>query len=179
MPRLVVPDPRFQASFLAAIAEPDPAHATQASSLAIDLQLEWSDPEMFARWVLAVVADADPDHPRSPDRVPTTERWWVEGDTYLGRVRIRHRLTAALRRDGGNLGYALRPSARGHGHGVGMVAAARPVLAGLGIDPALVTIAVDNVASRRVVERNGGQEVDVLDGRVRYHLPTGDVLSSH
>ncbi len=173
MPRLAVPDPRFQASFLAAIAEPDPAHAIHAPSLGIDLQLGWSDPEVFARWVTVVAADADPGQPRSPERVATTERWWVDGDTYLGRVSLRHRLTAALRRDGGNLGYALRPSARGHGHGVGMVAAARPLLAGLGIDPALVTIEVDNVASRRVVERNDGRQVDVLGGMVRYHLPTG------
>lgn len=152
----------------------DDGGGSQASSLAIDLQLDWSDPAVFERWVGAVVADADPDQPRSVDRVPTSERWWVDGETYLGRVSVRHHLTPGLRRDGGNLGCALRPTARGHGHGVAMVAAARPVLAGLGIDPALVTIAVDNLPSRRAVECNGAREVDVLDGMVRYHLPTSD-----
>jgi predicted acetyltransferase len=41
-----------------------------------------------------------------------------------------------------------------------------------GIDPALVTCDVDNEASRRTIERNGGVYEDTRQGKLRYWLPT-------
>jgi hypothetical protein len=41
--------------------------------------------------------------------VPVTERWFVEGTDYLGTVIIRHRLTPALERAGGHVGYHVVP----------------------------------------------------------------------
>ena len=61
--------------------------------------------------------------PRRGGRVPQTTLWWVSGDEYLGRVSIRHRLTAHLREIGGHIGYDIRPSARQHGHAIAMLAA--------------------------------------------------------
>ena len=43
----------------------------------------------------------------------------------------------------------------------------------LGIDPALVTCDVDNVASRRVIEANGGILEDERRGKLRFWVPTG------
>src|SRR5690242_3199976 len=82
--------------------------------------------------------------------------WWVDGDEYLGRIAIRHRLTAQLRASGGHIGYDVRPSARRRGHATAMLRAALPVARALGVDSALVTCDAGNVASRRVIERNGG-----------------------
>jgi predicted acetyltransferase len=62
--------------------------------------------------------------------VPATTRWWVSDDEYLGRLTIRHRLTAHLRNVGGHIGYDIRPSARRCGHATAMVAAALPVARG-------------------------------------------------
>ena len=50
--------------------------------------------------------------PRRGGRVPQTTLWWVSGDEYLGRISIRHRLTAHLREIGGHIDYDIRPSAR-------------------------------------------------------------------
>jgi predicted acetyltransferase len=44
--------------------------------------------------------------------------------------------------------------------------------AGLGVDPALVTCDDTNVASRRVIEKNGGVLEDVRDGKLRFWVPT-------
>ena len=33
--------------------------------------------------------------------VPSTTWWWCEGDTYLGRIAVRHKLTDKLRKIGG------------------------------------------------------------------------------
>jgi hypothetical protein len=41
--------------------------------------------------------------------VPMTTLWWVDGERFLGRLAIRHRLTPALEKAGGHIGYDVRP----------------------------------------------------------------------
>ena len=93
------------------------------------------------------------------------------GDEYLGRISIRHRLTAHLREIGGHIGYDIRPSARQCGHATAMLAAALPVARSLGIDPALLTCDEDNIASRKVIEASGGMLEDNRHGKLRYWVP--------
>jgi predicted acetyltransferase len=42
----------------------------------------------------------------------------------------------------------------------------------LGVNPALLTCEVTNVASRRVIEINGGQLEDQRGGKLRFWIPT-------
>lgn len=89
----------------------------------------------------------------------TTYRWIIEGDDLLGAIALRHRLEdGAL--EVGQVGYGIRPSARGRGLATWalrqMLATART----LGLDRILIVCAVDNAASARVIERHGG----VLEG---------------
>lgn len=65
----------------------------------------------------------------------------------LGRLAIRHRLTLQLREVGGHIGYHVRPSARRYGHATAMGRAALPVARNLGIESALLTCDITNVAS--------------------------------
>jgi len=104
--------------------------------------------------------------------VPCTTLWWVEDDEYLGRLAIRHRLTEWLRKVGGHIGYDVRPTARRQGHATAMLRAALPRARELGIDDVLVTCDVDNVASRRVIEANGGRFEDERDGKLRFWVLT-------
>jgi predicted acetyltransferase len=105
--------------------------------------------------------------------VPATTYWWVDGTEYLGRLQIRHRLTPWLLGAGGHIGYDVRPSARRRGHATAMLANALPIAAGMGIDPVLITCDVDNVASRRVIEVNGGVYENERFGKLRFWVPTG------
>ncbi|MBR2099255.1 MAG: GNAT family N-acetyltransferase, partial [Firmicutes bacterium] len=41
--------------------------------------------------------------------VPATTLWLVDGDRFLSRVNIRHRLTPHLMQFGGHIGYMIRP----------------------------------------------------------------------
>jgi len=73
---------------------------------------------------------------------------------------------------GGHIGYDVRPAARRRGHATRMLALALPVAHTLGIDPALVSCDVDNVASRRVIEHSGGKQENESAGKLRFWVPT-------
>lgn len=134
----------------------------------------WHDPEVFAAYVASVRAKALEDTPRPQGVVPSTTLWWVDGDTYLGRLTIRHRLTPWLRELGGHIGYDIRATARRRGHATAMLRAALPVAHRLRIERALVTCDYDNVASRKVIEASGGVFEDRRQDKLRYWITTGD-----
>jgi predicted acetyltransferase len=132
---------------------------------------ELIEPDVRA-YVERLKAEALEETPRRPGWVPCTTLWWAEGDEYLGRIAIRHRLTPALTEVGRHIGYDVRRSARRQGHATAMLRAALPVARRLGIDRALITCDVDNLASRKVIEHNGGVLVDELNGKLRYWVRT-------
>jgi predicted acetyltransferase len=100
--------------------------------------------------------------------VPETLLFAFAGARIVGRVAIRHRLSARLEREGGHIGYVVVPEFRRRGYGTRLLTLALRIAGDeLGIDPVLVTCDDDNAASIRVIERNGGVLQDVLaaDGR--------------
>jgi predicted acetyltransferase len=168
---LVAPTVAVHASFLAAVIE------YQGEDRCTDLDVNLlAAPDGFAAHVAVLDAEALPDTPRPAGIVPQTTLWWVDGAEFLGRISIRHHLTEALRQLGGHIGYDIRPTARRRGHASAMLRAALPVAARLGIDPALVTCDVDNVASRRVIEANGGRPDQPGEGKLRFWVPTSSRL---
>ena len=132
----------------------------------------WATPEGFAEYVGSLRSQALEDAPRPEGFVPATTLWWVEGEEYLARVAIRHRLTAHLLEVGGHIGYDVRSSARRRGHATAMLSAALRVAHDLGITPALVTCDVTNIASRKVIEGNGGVFEDQRGEKLRFWVPT-------
>jgi predicted acetyltransferase len=95
--------------------------------------------------------------------VPSTVFWYISGEHYLGTLVVRHRLTPALTQVGGHVGYHVVAPWRRQGHATRMLAAGLVECARLGLGRVLLTCAVDNEASRRVILANGG----VPDGRAR------------
>jgi predicted acetyltransferase len=79
----------------------------------------------------------------------------VRGEV-VGRVSVRFRLNESLLKTGGHIGYGVRKSQRRLGYATRMLQLALPIAHHHGIDPALVTCDVDNVGSRKVIERCGG-----------------------
>lgn len=89
--------------------------------------------------------------------VPHSTLWLVRGDAeVVGVANIRHSLTAALRREGGNIGYGIRPSARGRGLGATILRQSLIHAGRLGLVRVLVTCGKENVASAKTIARNGG-----------------------
>jgi predicted acetyltransferase len=183
VPELMSPTPDVHRSFLDALTE----HQAEGAHLDLD-RVRLADAEEFGRYVAALTADVE--HPGESDRyilatghepadppqtegyVPQSTLWWVDGAEYLGRIAIRHRLNDALRRHGGHIGYEVRPSARRRGHATAMLTAALPRAAALGIDPAWLDCEAANIASQRVIEKNGGRLVGEEGGSLFFRVPT-------
>ncbi|MET0872201.1 MAG: GNAT family N-acetyltransferase, partial [Paeniglutamicibacter terrestris] len=80
---------------------------------------------------------------------------FVDGEL-VGRTCIRFELNDHLRSVGGHVGYAVRPQHRRRGYATQILRQSLHVLAQRGIESALVTCRVDNIASAGTIEANGG-----------------------
>ncbi|MEU5207780.1 GNAT family N-acetyltransferase [Streptomyces sp. NPDC020742] len=173
-PQLIAPTVAVQASFLAAMDEfrAEGADRSVHSNLAKELRgwrTRWPSAEGFAAYV-DMIGGTSYDE-RADGTVPVTTLWWVNDDTYLGRIALRHRLTGTLLDYGGHIGYAVRPSARRRGHATGMLRAALPYAhRELGLDPVLVTCDHTNTGSRRVIEACGGVFEDQRAEKLRFWI---------
>jgi predicted acetyltransferase len=95
-----------------------------------------------------------------PGLVPQNVYWLVRrdasGPVIVGASRLRHTLNATLEDVGGHIGYDVRPSERRRGYGTLLLALTLPRARALGLPRVLLTCYAENVASARIIEKNGG-----------------------
>ncbi|NLG26027.1 MAG: GNAT family N-acetyltransferase [Clostridiales bacterium] len=126
--------------------------------------------EQFARW-LCHSAKAARGVGLADWQVPQTVYWlYVDGEP-VGMGKLRHRLTDRLRREGGHIGYAIAPKARGQGYGTLILKLLTRRAAEMGISSALVTVRNDNLPSIRVALANGGQIEEITADRHLIWVP--------
>ena len=115
---------------------------------------------------------SDEDAPRRSGWTACHFFWIVdEGDDYVGSLALRHELTPFLLREGGHIGYWVRPSARRRGHAREALRLALPLARDeVGLDRVLVTCREANEGSRRAIEANGGVYEDSRNGTRRYWI---------
>ena len=87
--------------------------------------------------------------------VPSNNYWLVYDGRVLAISRLRHRLTDALRLEGGHIGYTVRPPERRKGHGTRLLAMTLDKARERGLGRVMVTCDKDNTASARVIRNNG------------------------
>lgn len=104
------------------------------------------------------------------DRVPQTWYWMYDGDRPVGLIKIRHYLNDYLKEHGGHIGYAIRPSERSKGYGTKMLNLALEKAKEMGIEDIMFTCNPDNIASRKVIEKNGGELAKVTDDYAFYWI---------
>ncbi len=91
--------------------------------------------------------------------VPSTKYFLMDETKakIFGIVDIRHRLNDwLLNNPGGHVGYSIAPSERCKGYGTRQLALALEKCRELGISPVLITCKKSNIASARVIQKNGG-----------------------
>jgi predicted acetyltransferase len=93
-------------------------------------------------------------------RVPFSTFWLTLGRRLIGRSSIRHDLTADLAHEGGHVGYDIRPAERMKGYGTLILRQTLEEARRLGIARVLLTCDTDNVASVKIIEKNGGRLQD-------------------
>jgi predicted acetyltransferase len=113
----------------------------------------------FPAYVAALERQKDPQE-LPPDWVPGSTFWLLTDEgRIVGTSRLRHWLVPHLEVEGGHIGYDVRPSARGQGYGTVLLALTLEKARDLGLAEVLVTCDAENVASARVIEKNGGQKI--------------------
>ena len=98
-------------------------------------------------------------------KVPQTTFWLFENGRPVGIGKVRHLLTDSLREHGGNVGYAIRPSARNRGLGKKFLALLAVECKRMGVPQVLLTIQNQNLPSIRVALANGGRTEKVTADR--------------
>jgi predicted acetyltransferase len=85
-------------------------------------------------------------------KVPFSTFWLVHIDEVVGVVRIRHKETEET----GHIGYDISPVHRNKGYGTQILKLAMKKAFEMGIEDAILTCSIDNIASRRIIENNNG-----------------------
>lgn len=104
--------------------------------------------------------------------VPQTMFWLYIDDKPVGIGKLRHYLNASLLVVGGHIGYTIIPSERGKGYGNIILAELLKKAKERRIDKALLTCNLNNTASRKVIEKNGGVLENIVEGKCRYWIYT-------
>ncbi len=109
------------------------------------------------------------------DRVGEDKYWLVDDEKtyFIGEIAIRHRLNDALLERGGHIGYGVRFSEWNRGYGTRMLSMALEKAKEMQLSRVLITCNDDNLASARVIEKNGfvleNRTIVIRDGQ---SLPT-------
>ena len=151
--KLIRPNFKYKESFLKALHE---YHQVDANDR-LDIY-ELSVKELhtdFSKYLKQLLEESEGKHlPKG--YVPQTTYWLVDGNEFIGRASIRHTLTEHLLREGGHIGYDIRPSKRGMGYGKNLLELALSEAKALGITKVLVTCNETNLGSKKIIEANGG-----------------------
>lgn len=107
-----------------------------------------------------------------PNRVAQTHYILFENDIPIGVSKLRHSLTEGLLKRGGHIGYGIIKEYRGKGYGQIMLKEILKEAKKMGIDSCLLTTNEDNMASRKVIEKNGGILEHIADNETHYWVST-------
>lgn len=111
--------------------------------------------------------------------VPCTTFWLINGNKFIGRVSVRHRLP--IIKESGHIGYEIRVNERKRGYGNKILAMVLPKAYKLGLKKVLIICNEENIGSRKIIENNGGILKNKIMGklgkiRLRYWINIQKVL---
>ena len=115
----------------------------------------------YEEWLKKTIADVDIANIK-PNHVPALTYFYVreEDNRIVGMVNIRLSLNDFLRREGGHIGYSIRPTERQKHYGTMMLGEALKVCDIIGIKDVIITCDKVNLASSKVIQNHHGVLVD-------------------
>jgi predicted acetyltransferase len=165
---LVEPNYQYKDSFLAGL------HEFQQEGLLLNYNLSMLEQD-FSLFLAQTRNEQDPTR-IPPDTVPSIRYWLIDNDLFVGNLSIRPKLNAFMLKVAGHIGYQVRPSLRGRGYGNVILRLGVQKAHTYGISPILVTCDETNIASKKVIEYNGGrfENAVTIDGspikKLRYWI---------
>ncbi|MFT4537302.1 MAG: putative acetyltransferase [Saprospiraceae bacterium] len=90
------------------------------------------------------------------EKIHMEHLWLIDRKKYIGTALLRHQLNDNLLNIGGNITYEIRPSERRKGYGKKILELTLLEAKKRGMVRVLVTCDKDNIASRKIIEANGG-----------------------
>lgn len=112
--------------------------------------------EEFQAWLKAKQIESEQEGLVDGWKVPSTTFWLYVDGVPVGFGNLRHFLTEALSKAGGNIGYGIAPQFRGKGYGNILLKLLLQEARKIGLEKVLVTIHLDNIPSQKVALANGG-----------------------
>lgn len=97
--------------------------------------------------------------------VSQTIFWLYDHDIPVGIGKIRHSVTNKSRIKGGNIGYAVSLEFRGRGYGYVLLKELLQKANELEIKEKILTVEKNNIASKKIIEKNGGTLYDENESR--------------
>lgn len=105
--------------------------------------------------------------PEKEEREPISYYWLTDGAKILGAIGIRHTLRRKIiREEVGHIGYDIAPSYRNQGLGKALLKLGLDKAKEMGLSEVLIVADERNIASRKVIEHNGGQLQDIIVGEL-------------
>ena len=90
------------------------------------------------------------------DGVDVHVYWLIDKGKFIGTLRLNKNLNKKLKTGGGNIGYVIRPSEYGKGYGTKILQLGIKKAKELGTEKILIDCREDNIASKKIIEKNGG-----------------------
>ena len=109
----------------------------------------------FAAWVRLLADEPESVQPSRSNAMRCVYRWVVENDQVLGGIALRYGSGDVACRLG-NVGYGIKPSARRRGVATWALGQMIDQAQAVGLDRLLVVCEMDNAASAKTIEANGG-----------------------
>ena len=85
--------------------------------------------------------------------VKTSTFWLIDKTEVVGVVRIRHQEVECA----GHIGYDISPECRNRGYGLQILKLALKEARNIGIEEAILTCNIDNIASEKIIVKNNGK----------------------
>ena len=118
----------------------------------------------YKEWLKDAIANSEQVGIVEGGRVPQIIYWLYKDGKPIGFSKVRLILTEALLKQGGNIGYGIRPSARGQGFGKKQLELILEECKKLALEKVLLTVNEDNKASQGVCLANGGRIEKIENG---------------
>lgn len=146
--QLVKPSQKYKKSFLEALKE----FHQENNLLECDFDTVKNDFSLFIKYL----EEQETGINLPENLVPATTFWLIDNGEFIGRLSIRHFLNKNLLKEGGHIGYNIRPSKRRRGYGKKILELGLLKAKEIGIKRALVTCDETNTPSKKIIEANGG-----------------------